>query len=440
MIEQGITSRRLRIIFDKENRKGNSLYQFLNENNLFIELKRKRRELISYRSHKDEKYILLKKNINYIETKLDKEVNIKLEQISERIKSGFDFVFQKRDVDGIPMFYLDKERSDNAEFYFLSKCISFDIKKKYNIKQSSRQMITAQLVDFLSDKLPKDVVRLDVSHFFQQVNFDNVITSLECDSMLPQYYFDFIRKIREEVKKIAPSYDGLPKGIGISSVLSEYYFNKNVKLTNSNIFFFARFVDDIIVICHKGSGREIYKEYKDTLEKHNLPINMEKSKVINDYHLPPKKFDFLGYNYSHDKNYSVPIVTLSTKKMEKYRNKIQLSIDDFKRNKKRKSARRLLIARLKLITRNVRLYSAKNNILAGVYFSNSLCTNIEPQLRELDKYLRDALYLSFKDSKIKIFDKLKKQEISFLSGYKNRKIYNISTQQIGKLSKIWKNA
>lgn len=241
---------------------------------------------------------------------------------------------------------------------------------------------------------------------------------------------NMIYSILDQYKHLSSSKNGIPRGVGISAFLSEIYMkdiDARFKKTE-NIFFYARYVDDIIVVTDNEHASSIKTCIINELNEIKLKINEEKTKTIKFTKESQDSFDYLGYSFSKN------TIGLSEKRINKYRSKIDLAFADFekKRKTKRRKAIQLLIKRIKYLTFNTKLKKSKSSILTGVYFNNLLLEN-KQQLDDLDRYLIEKI------DTIKSKLKSKLLKFSFSKGFSNKKFYNFSLEDLSEITKIWKD-
>lgn len=93
------------------------------------------------------------------------------------------------------------------------------------------------------------VVRLDVRHFYESINREAILMKLVEDARLSYTTLDLLQTLFKN--PIIASSTGLPRGLGISAELSELYmkyFDLSIRRVGG-VYYYARFVDDIIVFC-----------------------------------------------------------------------------------------------------------------------------------------------------------------------------------------------
>lgn len=97
---------------------------------------------------------------------------------------------------------------------------------------------------------------------------------------------------------------GLPRGINISATLSEYFmrsFDKEIRKI-SEFYYYARFVDDIIIFSTKEITKSTLKQISQLLPE-GLTLNLEKTNIVrfdNDSSFLMKNkpsITFLGYQF-----------------------------------------------------------------------------------------------------------------------------------------------
>ena len=123
-----------------------------------------------------------------------------------------------------------------------------------------------------------------------------------------------------------------------------------------------------------------------------------------------------------------------------------MAIDDYNTSSKydERNARKLLIKRLRYLTGNIRLLGVKKDILIGIYFSNQQITE-QTKLQELDNYLTsvaiDTNLQPYSRLNLANGDKLriKLKSFKFVDGFKEKKFYKFSKNELEEILSIWKS-
>ena len=207
----------------------------------------------------------------------------------------------------------------NDEYYFLEdisqklllRKLNDNIKRIYKDEQANRKFIIHQVKTLLSETAPFWVIKTDIKAFYESINRDRIFRKLKNDAMLSYYSIFLLRKIFENPNIV--SYSGLPRGLNISSSLSEIYmrnFDKAIQ-RHKDVYYYARFVDDIIIFLNnKDSATELFQNLNSIIlnEKLDLEINNDKTELIEGinfkilkkgYNRKPihNKIEYLGYKF-----------------------------------------------------------------------------------------------------------------------------------------------
>ncbi len=230
------------------------------------------------------------------------------------------------------------------------------LKHNYSISMKSRNEISRNLVSILSEKMDYYVIRLDVKHFFDNIDHNVLLNKIKKDSLFSVEEYALIRNLLNSFGN-----SGVPQGVGLSNYLSEIYM-KTFDLEMSRIlpktFYYERYVDDIILII-PGIPNDIEKARIDeTIESifsnNKLIKNSTKCQSIVFYKDNNDGIDYLGYHYKKVKNNL--IVGISESKMTEIKNKVDFMMKDYNKN----SCFALLEERLKDLTMVHGIFKAKH--------------------------------------------------------------------------------
>ena len=327
--------------------------------------------------------------------------------------------------------------SDAASF-FAEKQIQRNIKRTYSVKQADRDIIVPQLISILSDKVPKLVMKADIEAFYESIDRDLLVKKLNEKPVLSLSTRKLITKMFRKYEALSGEERGIPRGIGISAYLAELYlktFDEEIKRID-NLIYYARYVDDIVIVVSikSGEGEEaIKKKVSSLLDKEKLSLNQNKTDVFSCLNGSETfSFEYLGYKFN--KAGAELKVSISDKKIEKYKSRISRSIDKFKKNsiKQPKKAKKELFLRLSFLTTNTSLSNNKGNAVVGVYNTNKWITETGP-LVHLDNILKGRI-ASLKDEKIK----QKASKFSFRKGFSERRYTRFTSKDLETIVKAWK--
>ena len=503
MLDQSYSYENFRIILDVENRKGKYLEDssFFNDSDLFKMSRSITDKIIAINeSISDEYHNLppkhLRKPDNYIEieklecikTELKEQREIALEEILREISAkvnndDYKLLINKGGVKFGNQLYIAEEVPEN---YFVQKQLQRNIHKTFNVKQADRKKVISQLKLLLSDNFPKVIIRTDISKFYESIPHNNLIDKIEENSLLSYPSKKIIKEILNQywkillddgIKNINDERIGLPRGIGVSALLSELYLKDFDKILKSipNVTYYARYVDDIIIIItpnhrnEKLTSNHFKSEVKKVASRFKLKINEDKTQIIdlrksNSQRKSSMKYSltFLGYEFKiryikslNSKNEiqieQLPLcVGMSTNKKQKFIDKINTAFNQFETDilkypGKESKTNNILVQRIKVLTNNFRLFRRKDNILIGIYFSNEFLTDDLKDLIDLDNILKSEINRI--SPHLSHIVKNKINALSFKNGFikKSTLKFNFNNRSkrgvvnIEKIIKIWTN-
>ena len=176
-----------------------------------------------------------------------------------------------------------------------------NIQKKYKIGLKSRKQIIDELKTLFEEPINYFVIRTDISAFFASIEHARLIQKLKKNSLFTVQEFYLVLNLLEKVET------GLPQGTGISNYLSEIYMEKfdiNMRNISPRIKYYARYVDDIIMIIPgkltSGEKGELEEKISEVFKRYGLSINKAKTQMV--YMDKFAEFDYLGYCFRKEQN------------------------------------------------------------------------------------------------------------------------------------------
>ncbi|VVM58513.1 hypothetical protein PS662_01184 [Pseudomonas fluorescens] len=347
-----------------------------------------------------------------------------------------------------------------------SRLIIRNLELNARIKQPNRSEIIAALISSLQDGTPYRAHRYDIKSFYESINRAAVLTMLDDESLCSLKTLKLIKILfsaldRENIK-------GLPRGLDISAYLSEIYLRHfDTKLKRlEHVNFYARFVDDIIILTSNDKAEEITKYVKeflsDDLTLHDTgkrsDIYISKSEISHEVDKSIEKFEllnYLGYEFKIFNTYLPSCdfrikrrleVEISNNKIRKIKSRLFSSLLSYCSSERNSSDFKLLEKRLKTLTGNYEINSSGTNVIikTGIYFNYHHRT---PQnncrLTELDRTFRRALFSRAHPLFIKLsasimpHEKRKLSGFSFVKGYENITYYSFSYIELVKIRMHW---
>ena len=311
-----------------------------------------------------------------------------------------------------------------------------NIKAIYKVQQADRNTIVGQMKTLLSENVDMWVVRLDVKHFYESIDREKQLNKLLEDARLSYPSLQLLVTMFKEPTMSAEN--GIPRGLGVSAVMSELYmkyFDIAIKRIEG-VYYYARFVDDIIVFCSSEHSRDmVWKTAQRELSNLSLNLNSEKS-----YSWSPcvngVKLIYLGYVFN--KVGTKVEVSIADKKIKVIKTRLTKSFVRFAKDRRFD----LLKLRIKFLTGNFTLYQADTllPIKVGIFFNYKQATNIEC-LNELDRYYQRLLHcqtgklggcIGLTKAELKELEKY-----SFQFGYKNHVNHHFTNDQMRLITNCW---
>lgn len=367
------------------------------------------------------------------------EEQILVESFSFDIKSNNDYYW----VESLSEKLLLRKLNDN-------------IKRIYKNEQANRKFIIQQVKTLLKEDAPFWIIKTDIKSFYESIDREKIFRKLKNDAMLSYYSFFLLRKIFENTAS-----NGLPRGLNISSSLSEIYmrkFDEKIQMYEA-VYYYARFVDDIIIFLNnKEKALELYHKLNNIISDLglSLQINEDKTELIDgkDFKILKKKYngkpvhnniEYLGYKFSLE----IPVaknkkgilsISIADKKIKKIKTRLVKSYVDFCLT----NDFTLLKKRILFLTGNYAINkSSEGSVLkAGIYFNYSHINNFEV-LKELNKFHRKIIYSKRGSLGAKLNAKIATgqrdilKKYCFIEGFKKKTFNSFTFEEMGKITKRW---
>jgi hypothetical protein len=336
VLDQMFTAENFRRIFDAENRKGLDVAgrYFPDLEPMTHAVHDKVAEIRKWRKDKgtmsatafDAGESALKSQLATLKAEKSAAIDLKVEKLSQVVGSpGFKVALtQKQGPKGKPVYCID----GSAETFFVVKQLQRNIYRIYKVKQSNRHDLACRIRDTVGSGFPFEVVRTDVSDFYESVDRDWLYAKLDRDQLLSSSSKRFIRQIFTSYKELSGSLKGIPRGVGISAYLAEMFLRPVDRAIGGmpGIVLYCRYVDDIVAVFARPPSGSALGSYKDRVLKilndNGLTHNAGKTIEFNlGDKSGTKKFEYLGYSFA------VTLRTLeiapSDAKIEKLRQRLE---------------------------------------------------------------------------------------------------------------------
>lgn len=448
MLDQMFTAENFRRIYDAENRKGLDLANryFPSLEPLTLAVRTKVQDIRDHRAARTtmnaEEFqatlLVLQNELTALKADKSAAVDGLMDEISQKIlKSTFNIELSKKDgPSGKSVFCIDAE----PETFFVIKQLQRNINRIYKVKQANRHDLVCQIRDMLGSNFPLELVRTDISSFYESIDRKKLLEKLDSDQLLSPASKKYIKQVLVSYGVKSGTSIGVPRGVGISAYLAEFYLRPvdNAIRMIPGLVLYCRFVDDIVAVFARPPAGNNLGSYKDQIidifGKNGLAHNAAKT---HDFAFPdpnPQDFEYLGYKFNI--NAGKCEIAPSTAKVEKYRTRMKAAFEEYRmeRSLRTRRAYRELIWRIKFLTGNTRLSNSKSRAATGIYYNNSIATDLT-SFGQLDQELKALIGTLHSGSLQKKLKKLK-----FTTGFEQRRYHHFSARELQTIVRAWKYA
>ena len=447
LLDQMFTADNFRRIFDSENRKGSNLgkrfFPSLEPHTKAIldkkyEIKA-HRSLIGTLTQQvfSAKLEALRTELKVLKSAKSQQITTELELVSLKArKPSYKIALtQKIGPKGKPVFCID----GSPETFFVIKQLQYNIRKIYGLKQSNRHELASQLRNTVATSFPLEVVRTDVSSFYESIDRHRLLERLEEDQLLSSSSKKYIKQILSSYGNVTGTANGIPRGVGISAYLAEFYMrpiDREIRAIRG-IILYCRYVDDIAAIFARPHEGEVISSYETAvatiISNHGLSHNAQKTTSFTLGETQQNEFEYLGYHFLLD--HGQCHLQLSQSKIKKFENRINAAFDEYERQSSVNSRRayRELVSRIKFLTGNTRLVNSKSTAVTGTYYNNPMVTDTS-SFNVLDTLLKKRINAVKRPNLRKRLKKYK-----FGEGFLQRQFHNFSAQEFQRIVRAWKH-
>jgi len=336
--------------------------------------------------------------------------------------------------------------------HYALKKIANDLSKLYKIEIPNRDDISEQVYRIFEQSSNYSIIRLDIKSFYENIKYNSVLNKINKDKILSVKFIKILKELNCFID------EGLPRGLSISPVLSEIFMKEiDHEIKNiGNIYYYARYVDDIIIISPQKS-EIISPKVINILKKYSLTINSKKyikniERTNNNEKSKIYSFDYLGYKYVIEtitfNKKRIVRAELSDAKKRKIKTRIIHSLLDRVHNTTYSDKQELLLKRLRVLSSNYSLTyneTSKANLKAGMFYSHRLVNNYGI-FSEFNNFLSKALYCNSSNFFGKSMSYIPKSEkanilknICFVKGFREKSFIPLEREEMERIKKCWKN-
>lgn len=439
MLDQRFSAENFRRIYDLENRRGANLErQFFPSLSAFTDtIRALRNDLQNVKAQGTQadpvQVAELKEKIANEKDLKEAEIDRLLERLAADIReTGFRLDLKKaagpKGKDVFPVL-------SSPQAFFVMKQLQRNVHRLYKVKQSDRASISAATKDALSSRFPLEIVRTDISKFYESIDRNRLLLKLDHDQLLSLSSKRFIRQLLDAYQRESGALSGIPRGVGVSAYLAELYirpFDERVRAL-PGLVAYHRYVDDIVAIFARppsGCSLDYTAEIAAAAVERGLTLNPHKTKSFASSS-STARFEYIGYRY--DRTKGTCVVKPSGSKIRKYRFRIQKTFEAYHKERPRseRKAGRQLVSRIMYLTGNTKLSNSKSHAVTGIYYNNSAATDTR-SFQQLDLYLHRKLStISSAQLRARLMP------FSFCRGFDQRKFHRFSTRKIATIVGAW---
>lgn len=347
----------------------------------------------------------------------------------------------------------------------VARKLNSNIKKTSKATSRGRSQIVSNLRLLLEEGVPFRVYRLDVKSFYESFRVSHVISKVgEIAELSPQS-----KRLMHDLLACHAALGGagIPRGLALSAALSDHLMQDFDHMVSGHpeVFFFSRYVDDIIVVTSAREDATIFVRRLENMLPPGLHLNPVKRQVVEakDRVNPTKpsdatvhlfRFDYLGYSFQiseplRDKSKSpgdhhrTVVVDIAEKKRIRFKTRISRSFFDFTKT----GDWLLLRDRIKFLTNNFSVYNAKagGKKIAGIFHSYPLASSDAEGMAALDDFLKNAILSkigrisSLSAPKLTATQKRELLSNSFVNGHSKGSFVYFSGSRLKQIQMCWKN-
>lgn len=342
--------------------------------------------------------------------------------------------------------------------------LRLNLKRSTSLGADGRSQIVKNLKLLLEEGVPYRVYRLDIRSFFESFEKSYIFDTVFSIKSLSPHSRNLIETLLNAHTAIGGK--GVPRGLSISAVLSEILmqdFDQKMRWA-SNTFYYSRYVDDIIIVSSAREDEESFlRELRSSLPP-GLELNPDKKNIveatarvaIDSSTIAPSllQFDYLGYQFlvknptKQEAGRTKPVqlyrkvhVDIARKKIKRIKTRVVRSFLSYAKS----NDWGLLRDRIAFLTQNFSVYNPKagGKKIAGIYHSYPLISDDAAGLKELDRFLRNAVLskkgriFSITNTMISAHQKRQLLGYSFARGHKNRSFIHFSATRISQIQSCW---
>ncbi|WP_305082555.1 antiviral reverse transcriptase Drt3a [Actomonas aquatica] len=342
-------------------------------------------------------------------------------------------------IDGISMSSHNGNTTiklNQAKDHFGLKLIDRHLRRIYKVVQSDRNRIIREIRALLGDGGQLSIIREDVRAFYESIRFEKLIEKLRSDMLLSNRSLSMIESLNGKLLENGNS--GLPRGIALSATLSELYmepFDRAIQAMPCT-FYFARYVDDIVVLTDSESVNDVKHFIAEELQKLELELRNDGTRsLVCD--VRSADFSYLGYHFktvSTGSNAPKVIISISKNKINKVKRRIIKSFIAFENDGDFST----LLARCRYLScSKIVKKSDTGDVLSGLKYNYRYISSLE-KLKVFDGFMNKILSGGTRfGSRLTADQRDRLRRISFYRASRDGTVVSYTRRKVNRLKQAW---
>lgn len=359
--------------------------------------------------------------------------------------------------------YVCRAASFNDEL--LLRKLNRNLIEQANLREINRDSIIANINELLREGVEYRVYRLDIKSFYESIDNGHALALIDKLTLMSQPTKKHIKAILDF--HIASGRTGVPRGLALSATVTEIVmqdFDNAIKDLDG-VFYYARYVDDIIVITDRRERPFKFIKFVKKALPVGLCLNAKKQAICETKgDVAPHKatsapvqeldFEYLGYRFL----VMSPIQDNKKRAGQHFRD-VRLDIAKSKVKKTKTRVAKSLVAfnswgdfdllraRMKFLASNFSVMDADRDRkrLAGIYYNyHRVDASRSISLKDLDCYLVKIISSGFGKISDEFYSKTTLRQrrellsISFSRGFTNKTFLHFSNARLGQIQECWR--
>lgn len=334
--------------------------------------------------------------------------------------------------------------------------------RRFRVVPANRDRVVSGVIETMMDATPYYVIRRDVTSFYESIDADALRSRLIYDTSLPKSVRHYLGAFFDA--HCPRGIRGLPRGIGLTSILSELAMEKFDQQVRAlpGVYRYFRYSDDIVVFAYanvRGTAAAL-----EALLPDGMQFNRKKCDIVDftrKEKLVTKSFEYLGYRISTEAGTGGKLprpisVTISDAKIKRLKSRVILSLKAFV---KRPDAG-LLTDRLKLLSSNYQIdrqgaigFVRGKRVRSGVYYNYRRCgiyagsifnPIVPASLSKLDDFTHALLKSPHSEfsAVVRGYSGVHAgplRSISFRLGFESRRMVRMPYERLSEVKAAWRN-